>query len=114
MYDLIYQVNASKKNGVIQGLKDTGNRMAYIFKDFNFPDDVPYGEITGALIWNGRKDVTYEFKDVLLDSVLHTDEGDVTLRDLRPEVFLMRYGTVEADAIYADKNTEYYYYNGRK
>lgn len=113
-FDLILQNSATKAEYLVSGLVDSGNRLAYVFDGFAMPEDARTGEYYCALIWNGRKDVTYEFKDVLLDSVLHTDEGDVTLRDLRPEVFLMRYGTVEADAIYADKNTEYYYYNGRK
>lgn len=112
-FDIILQNSATKKEYLVSGLIDKGNRLAYVFEDFVMPEGAQSGEYYGALIWNGRRDVEYEFKDVLLETILHTDEGDVALKDLRPEVFLMRYGTVEADAVYRDKNTEYYYY-GRK
>lgn len=109
MFDLIFQVNASKKTGVISGLKDVGNPLAYVFEDFAFPEDVPEGEITGYLIYNGRGDVEYELKDVVLESILRTGDGNVCLRDLRPEIFLMRYGDVQPAAIYRETNTQYYY-----
>lgn len=112
-YDIILQNSATKREYLVSGLTDSGNRLAYVFEDFAMPEDAQFGEYYGALIWNGRRDVTYEFKDVVLETILHTNEGDVRLRDLRPEVFLMRYGTVEAEAVYRDNNTEYYYY-GRK
>lgn len=112
-YDIIIQNSATKQEYLISGLTDSGNRLAYVFEDFVMPEGAQSGEYYGALIWNGRGDVEYEFKDVLLETILHTGEGDVQLKDLRPEVFLMRYGTVEASAVYKDNNTEYYYY-GRK
>lgn len=118
-FDLILQNSATKKEYLVSGLVDSGNYMAFIFEDFEMPDGAQPGEYYCAIIWNGRSDVSYEFRDVLLDTVLHTEEGDVQLRDLRPEVFLMKYGTAQSEAeaetpVYVeDKNTEYYYYNGR-
>lgn len=110
MYDLILQNNASKKEYLVSGLKDTGNWQAYVFEGFSMPEGAPYGEYYGALIWNGRSDVVYDFRDVLLDTVLRTGQGDVLLRDLRPEIFLLRYGEVEPANIYREKDTEYVYY----
>ena len=62
-------------------------------------------------VWNGREDVEWEIKDVLLDTVAHTSAGDVKLRDLRPEIFLMRYGLVESEAQFRETDKQYYYYN---
>lgn len=110
MYDLILQNSASKKEYLISGLTDSGNRLAYVFEDFQMPADAPEGEYYGALIYNGRDDVSYNFKDVLLDTILDTEEGSVMLRDLRPEIFLMRYGTFNPDFLSRDGDKEYLYY----
>lgn len=110
MFDIILQNSASKKEYLVSGLKDTGNWQAYVFEGFKMPDSAPFGEYYGALIWNGRDDVEYDFRDVLLDTVLHTGEGDVLLRDLRPEIFVLRYGQVEPAVIYREKDTEFIYY----
>ena len=110
-FSIFLQHNASKREWLIEGLSDKGNPMAYVFKDFEFPEDLPNGEFTGALVWNGRDDVEWEIKDVLLDTVAHTTVGDVKLRDLRPEIFLMRYGLVSEKAQYRDTDKKYYYYN---
>ncbi len=110
-FTLILQHSASKREWLIENLTDRGNPLAYIFKDIVLPEDLPNGEFTGALVWNGREDVEWEIKDVLLDTVAHTSAGDVKLRDLRPEIFLMRYGLVESTAQFRDTDKQYYYYN---
>ena len=109
-FDLILQNNASKKVFLISGLYDEAETpLAYIFKNFKMPEKAQEGEYTGVLFRNGRDDVVYEFKDVLLDTVAHTDEGDVEIRYLRPEIFLMKYGDIKTDYISRDKNKEYAY-----
>ena len=111
MFELFLQHSASKKEWIVSGLKDVGNPLAYIFKDIVLPEDLPNGEFYCALVWNGREDVEWEIKDVLLDTVAHTSAGDVKLRDLRPEIFLMRYGLVESEAQFRETDKQYYYYN---
>lgn len=111
MFELFLQHNASKREWIVSGLNDRGNHMAYIFKNFEMPEGAPDGEYTGVLVWNGRTDVEWELKDVLLDTIAHTAVGDVKLRDLRPEIFLMRYGLVKDPAQYRDTDKQYYYYN---
>ena len=110
-FDLLIQHSASKREWVVSGLTDKGNTMAYVFKDFVMPEDAPEGEYYCVLVWNGREDVEWDVKDVLLDSVARTSEGNVMLRNLRPEIFLMRYGVVESPAQYRDTDKQYYYYN---
>lgn len=109
MYDIILQNNASKQEWAVTGLTDSGNAMAYVFENFSMPADAPDGEYTGALIFNGREDVQYEFNDVLLDTLVKTEEGDVRLRDLRPEIFLLRYGVPQEANVYRKENKNYYY-----
>lgn len=110
-FTLLLQHSASKREWLIEGLSDKGNHMAYVFEDFLMPEEAPDGEYYCALVWNGREDVEWEIKDVPLDSIAHTSAGDVKLRDLRPEVFLMRYGIVESTAQFRDTDKQYYYYN---
>ena len=111
-YDIFLQNNASKQEWVVTGLTNTSDNNLYMrFEDFEMPDGAPYGEYTYALIYNGRDDVTYDLKDVLLDSILHTEDGDVKLNDLRPMVGLLRYGDVpNANTTYrTDNNKDFYY-----
>lgn len=109
MYSIIFQNNASKQEYVVNGLRDTGTPLAYVFENFQMPEGAQPGEYSGYLFFNGRTDVEYELRDVVLDSILHTTVGDVLLRDLKPEIFLMRYGEVTPDAVYKTKDVEYYY-----
>ena len=111
MYTLILQHNATKKEYVINNLRDVGNNISYVFENFTMPAGAQDGEYTGALFYNGRIDVTYTMKDVLLNTILHTGEGDCKLRDLLPEVFLMKYGKGEQTIyIYRDTDVEYVFY----
>lgn len=105
------QNNASKKEYVVNGLDDKGNDLSYVFDNFSMPAGAQEGEYTCALFYNEREDVTYEIKDVLLNTKVHTDEGDCTLRDLLPEIFLMKYGNGNKEVyVYRDTDVEYVYY----
>ena len=109
-FDLIIQNNASKQIFLISGLTDTSDTpLAYIFENFNMPEKAQDGEYTCTLFRNGRSDVQYEFKDVLLDTVAHTEDGDIQIRYLRPEIFLMKYGDIKTGYISRDKNKTYAY-----
>lgn len=111
-YDIFLQNNASKQEWVVTGLENTSDNNLYLrFEDFAMPTDAPEGEYTYAVIFNGRDDVTYELKDVLLESILHTGEGDVKLSILRPLIGLMKYGEVKSDnkTYRTDVNKDFYY-----
>ena len=110
VYDLILQNNATKREYLFKGLVDKGNRLAHRFLDFDMPLDAPYGEYTGYLVYDGRSDVEYDFKDVVLESVVSTAVGSVRLRDLKPEVFLLKYVGGETEQEYRERDTRYYYY----
>lgn len=110
-YTLILQHNATRREWLITGLTDAcETHLAYVFKDFDMPEGAQEGEYTGVLFWDGRQDTQYELNDCLLDTVCHTEEGDVKVRDLRPEIFLMKYGAEPAQGTYRKSDADYVYY----
>ena len=68
-YDLLLQNNASKEFFIYSGLRDTGDNHLYY-----------------------RDDVEYDMNTPILDTILHTGEGDVVLRDLQPSTGLLQIG----------------------
>lgn len=109
-FDLILQNNASKEVHLISGLNDYSETpLSYLFENFNMPISAQEGEYTGVLFRNGRADVEYEFNTDLLSSVAHTEEGDIELKYLRPEVFLMKYGETETPYAYQKSDKIYAY-----
>ena len=89
---------------------------------FELEMEADEGEYTYALLRNDRNDVTYDFRIPILDSIIHTEEGDVVLRDLQPPTGLLRMGdTIEEANIYdntaysghtTDENNTIFYYEG--
>lgn len=111
MYDLILFNNATKKAYVYPSLKDTGEKLFYRFEDFN-PGDIPYGEYQYALIFNELGILDYDFKNVLLDTLITFDGQTYQLRDLSPELGLLKYlpeGEDEDAPTYRDTQQEFYY-----
>lgn len=94
MYDLFLQHNASKQVFLFKYLRNSSdNSLYYQFDDFEMPAEAPFGEYTYFLISNDAE-VTYDFKDVFLDTVIKPlDEkySAVKLRQLYPETGLMKY-----------------------
>ena len=84
--------------------------LAYLFKNFQMPDDAPYGEYFCALYWNSRKDCSYTMEDDIRDTTIHTNDGDVQIKYLRAEYFLMKYGEITQELNYLEKNKDFYYY----
>lgn len=110
IFDLILQNNASKQEWVIRGLQNTSeSHLSYVIDNFEMPADAPEGEYFYALVWNIREDVEYELKDDILSSIVHTSDSEMQLRDLQPEIGLMRYGNVETKNTYRNKNNEFLY-----
>lgn len=111
-FDLVLQNNASKEFFTFTGLTSTSSN--HLYYKFEVDIDAADGEYTYALFRNERDDVEYEFKTPLLDTILHTGDGDVLLSDLNPSTGLMRIGDkVENTNIYDDNkaHTIYYYDN---
>ena len=111
MYTIICQSTATRQEFVIEHLINVSpSPLYYQFNRFRMPVGAPTGEYRCALIWNGRDDCVYVTSDDLMETVIETEEGDVKLKDLRPEVFLLRYGDVEDAGIKLEKQTGYVYY----
>lgn len=119
-YDLIIQNNASRATYVFSGLTDLSDND--LFYQFELEMEADEGEYTYALLRNDRNDVTYDFRIPILDTIIHTEEGDVVLRDLQPPTGLLRMGdTIEEANIYdntaysghiTDENNTIFYYEG--
>ncbi len=112
-YDLLIQNTASKKEYLITGLKDTSETyLAYVFEQFSFPEEAEEGEYVCFLYRNDRKDCVYTFNDDVPETEIETSDGTVKVKNLRPEMFIIKYGTIRKPYVARQKNNEYYYYNG--
>lgn len=112
-YDLLMQNTANKKEYLVQGLKDVSDTyLAYVFKDFLFPEGAEEGEYVCALYRNDRKDTEYTFNDDIMETQIATSEGTVKVRNLRAEMFIIKFGDIKSTYVSRPKNNEYYYYNG--
>lgn len=110
IFDLILQNSASKKEWIVSGLTNTSETYRYyMFEDMEMPEDMPNGEYYYVLVRNARTDVEYTLKDDILDSVITTEEGEIKLRDIQPEVGILRYGDVSTKNTYRNKNTDFLY-----
>ena len=113
-YTLILQNNGSKVEYLLTGLVDVAdNWLAYVFEDFQMPEGAEYGEYTGILFKDNRKDSVYDLKDDILSSTVATAEGTIEVRHLRPEVFLLKYASDELEIEhipFREKENNYYYY----
>lgn len=111
MYTMIMQNLASKREWIVNRLRDTGeNWMSYLFEDFQMPDDAPYGEYSCILFWNERRDCTYDIANDIDETVIHTKDGDVQVKQLKCERFLLVYGDVASELVFNEENKDFYYY----
>ena len=111
-YDLLIQNNASKEFYRFSGLTDSSTN--HLYYEFELEMDVPDGEYTAVVYLNTRHDVEVEFKHPLITSILHTEDGDVVLRDLQPVTGLLRVGKPSQINEYDggnETNTVFYYDN---
>lgn len=113
-YDLLLENNASKEFFIYSGLTDTSDN--HLFYRFDTELDVPDGEYTYVVLINNRDDVVYDMNLPILETILHTGEGDVLLRDLQPSTGLLQIG--EGIPVYEnvydetqDNNLIFYYDN---
>lgn len=90
-YDLLLQNNASKEFFIYSGLTDTGDN--HLYYKFNIDlSTLKSAEYTYVVLINNRDDVEYDMNTPILDTILHTGEGDVLLRDLQPSTGLLQIG----------------------
>lgn len=89
-YDLLLENNATKQFFIYSGLTDTSDN--HLFYRFDTELDVPDGEYTYVVLINNRDDVVYDMNLPILETILHTGEGDVLLRDLQPSTGLLQIG----------------------
>lgn len=113
MYTLFLQNNATKKEHYFDGLENISGNSLYLQFELDL-DEFVSGEYTYACFYNDREDCEYEFKDILLDTLVKTGDGNVILRDLQPELGLLRIAmsneSIEvAKPVYRETNTEFYY-----
>lgn len=113
-YDLLLQNNASKEFFIYSGLTDIS--INHLYFQFDAELNVPDGEYTYAVLVNNRDDVEYDLNIPLLNTILHTGEGDVLLSDLQPSTGLLQVGEGKPvyDNVYdetQDNNTIFYYDN---
>ena len=110
MYTLLLQNLASRKEYLITGLVDKSKTyLCYVFENFSMPEGAQEGEYEGLLFRDDRRDSEYTLSDVLEDTLISTADGDVRVKHLRPERFILKYGDIERTAKYREDNKTYYY-----
>ena len=111
-YDIIFQNNSSREIFILRGLEDASHNNRYLaFEDVNLPSGMQDGEYSYYCIFNGRDDVVYETNTSVLKTILHTDDGDITLKDLKPFMGLLKVGSINDKNVYnKDNNNKIFYY----
>ena len=113
MFDILFQNNASREFTILTGLTNTSTTDLYLqFEGIEL--DVPEGEYTYAVLCNSRYDVQYETKTPILDTIVHTNDGDVILKDLCPLTGLMRVGEIDETNVYDTEKADTFPYDGKK
>lgn len=112
LYDILIFNNSTKKDYLFQGQEDTSNSpLCHTFKDLDL-SELPSGEYTVYVIRNDYSTgVSWDVKDVPLNSVLTYEDKQFKLADLLPEISLLKLG-VEATidkSSYRAQNEEYAY-----
>lgn len=109
-FTLLLQNKANSKEYVIRGLQDSSKTyLCYVFENFVMPEGAQHGEYEGLLFIDDRNDSDYELSDVLENTVVTTEDGDVKVKHLRPERFILKYGDIKEKNVYKPENREYYY-----
>ena len=90
-YDLLLENNASKEFFIYSGLTDLSEN--HLYYKFNIDlSSLKSAEYTYVVLINNRDDVVYDMNLPILETILHTGEGDVLLRDLQPSTGLLQIG----------------------
>lgn len=112
LYDILIFNNSTKKDYLFQGKEDTSNNpMCHTFENLDL-SGLPSGEYTTFTIRNDYGEaVEWEISDVPLKSILKYEGKQYVLKDLLPEISLLKLGVEETidRSVYKAKNEEYAY-----
>lgn len=112
LYDILIFNNSTKKDYLFQGQEDTsGTKLYHRFENLDL-SALPSGEYSSYVIRNDYSTgVTWDIQDVPLNSVLTYDGKHYVLRDLLPEITLLKLGTEATtdNNSYRAQNEEYAY-----
>lgn len=111
-YDILLFNNSTKKDYLFQEQEDSSNNGLYHkFENLDL-SGLPSGEYSTYIIRNDYGTaVTWDVKDVPLNSVLTYDGKQYMLKDLLPEINLLKIGVeaTEDKATYRPKDQTFYY-----
>lgn len=107
-YDLILQNCGSKEYKIYQKLENISNDPLILTFNIDLSEMVE-GEYNYAVIVNMRNDVVYDFKAELTKTVLRTEEGDIRLDKLNPQIGIMKIDGNKNQPIYFENKIEYLY-----
>ena len=111
-YDILLFNNSTKKDYLFQEQEDSSNNGLYHkFENLDL-SGLPSGEYTDYIIRNDYgESVRWHFTDVPLNDILTYEGKEYKLKDLLPEVGLMKIGTENtADtSTYKKKDVEFIY-----
>ena len=111
-YDILIFNNSTKKDYLFQNQEDSSNNGLYhTFENLDL-SELPSGEYNYFTIRNDYGEaVEWQVSDVPLNSILKYDGKEFLLKDLLPEIGLLKIGTenTKDSSSYKKKDVEYYY-----
>lgn len=108
-YDIILQNCSTKQVKIYKRRENISDDPLYLSFDLDF-EGVVDGEYNYYVFVDMREDVEFELKANILSTILHTEEGDVRLKDLKPIVGLMKIDKeIDNKPIYFENKIEYLY-----
>lgn len=109
-YDILIFNNSTKKDYLYQGQEDASTSPLYhTFENLDL-SGLPSGEYTVYTVRNEYgTEVKWEISDVPLNSILEYDSKQYLLRDLKPEINLMKIGTEATEDKSEYKKTDVFY-----
>lgn len=112
IFDILVFNNSTKKDYLFQGQEDYSNSPLYhSFENLDL-SGLPSGEYSCYVIRNDYSTgVTWEIKDVPMNSILYYEDKQFKLSDLLPEISILKIGTdaTEDKNEYKAKDVEYAY-----
>jgi hypothetical protein len=112
-FDLLLYNKATKDYYFIKGLRDTSITPATReFKDFTMPQGAPFGEYQYFCFEDLRRDTGIIEDEQPLKCLITTQEGNVPLELIKPEMGILRYGECcgeKQTTLYLNTDVSYLY-----
>lgn len=113
-FDLLLWHKSTKDYFFIKGLKDSSITPSIReFKDFYMPSGATYGEYQYFCFEDLRNDIGIIESEVPLECIITTQEGNVPLSLLNPEMGVLRYGDCcsvpSGSTLYLNSEVSYLY-----